>query len=79
MANNKDGYRTATVPTCGNLQVGFNHTYGAAYLDYMDNFAISSPGLCGNCDGTNDENVVASNSSQLAQFLLNLAQIADQQ
>ena len=74
---NADNFNTATVANCGNLEVGYNGTYGGAYLDTIAG-NYSPPGLCGDCNNVADENVGATNSSNLAYLLKYLAPAADQ-
>ena len=74
---NADNFNTATVPTCGNLEVGFNGTYGGAYLNTIAG-SYTPPGLCGDCNNVADENVGSSNTTNLAYFLKFLAPVADQ-
>ena len=79
VSDNGDGFTTATVQDCQELEVGFNHTYGAAYVSWPASATISTPGLCGNCDGMQNDNVGSTNETHLAHYLMHLATSSDQE
>ena len=73
-SGSQDGYNTATVNNCEGLQIGYNSTYGGAFVDLArPDTPLSAPGLCGDCDDTTDENVGTTNITNLAYFMKNLA------
>lgn len=74
----EDGFNTATLTSCSNLKVGYNGTYGGAYLDIKRGPSIIGPGLCGNCDNMAEELTDSSNITKLVYFLTHLAVLADQ-
>ena len=77
--DNGDGFTTATVQDCEGLEVGFNHTYGAAYVSWPASATISTSGLCGNCDSVQNDNVGSTNDTHLAHYLTHLAMSSDQE
>ena len=75
----EDGFNTATLTSCSNLKVGYNTTYGGAYLDIKRGASTLGTGLCGNCDNIADElSAGSTNITQLAYFFKHLAVFADQ-
>ena len=74
----QDGFNTAQVAGCKNLKIGYNQTYGGAYVDLQRNPISIVPALCGDCDNVADENAGTTNITNLAYFLRFLAPTANQ-